>query len=257
MKNSTFHTLLICLTICLSLSSAASDYDKEKRWADQIIDSLFDGEPVFLDTDDHQFLAIHTEPETESSSGVVVLHGTGVHPDWQTVINPLRVGLAEHGFHTLSLQMPVLANEAKQQDYIKLFPEVTPRVDAALKFLQDREINQIFIIGHSLGASMAAYYLSNSKLRLSGFIAIGLTTGFKGTAMDNLNHLSAVTVPILDLYGTDDLDNVVEFAQQRHEAANPEINYKQVEVENADHFFNGEEQQLLDHVLTWLNPLVD
>ena len=148
--------------------------------------------------------------------------------------------------------MPVLANDALHEDYIALFPEVPPRISAAVKYLQDREINEIYLIGHSLGASMGAYYLSNKNTSLNGFISIGLSTGIKDTAMDNLAHLSEISVPMLDLYGTEDLENIVEFAQERRDAANPGIPYRQIAADGADHFFDGEESQLLEHVIDWI-----
>ena len=252
MNYSTITPLSMAIVLCLSLNSDASDYEKEKRWADQIADALLDGEPHYLTADEHEFLAIHTEPASESSSGVVLLHGTGVHPDWQTVIHPLRVELAENGLHTLSIQMPVLANDAKHEDYIALFPEVSPRIEAALKFFNNQDISKVYLVGHSLGASMGVYYLANSEKSISGFIAIGLSTGLKDTNMDNLAHLSVISVPVLDLYGTEDLENVVEFAPLRKDAVNPDIPYQQTVVDGADHFFDGEETQLLDHVLDWI-----
>ena len=244
--------LLLTSLLCLSLSAVASDYDKEKRWADQITDSLFDGEIFYLNAGEHDFLGIYTESATTSSKGVIVLHGSGVHPDWQTVIYPLRVDLTEHDLHTLSIQMPVLANDAQPQDYIELFPLVTPRINAAIKFLLMREINEIYLIAHSLGASMGAYYLSTTQADLKGFIAIGLSGGIENTAMDNLAHLTAVSVPILDLYGSEDLESVIESATQKQQAVNPDINYQQISVDGADHFFDGEEPALLKNTLTWL-----
>ncbi len=43
----------------------------------------------------------------------LLAHGIGIHPNWEQVIQPLRVALSEQGWNTLSIQMPVLANEAK------------------------------------------------------------------------------------------------------------------------------------------------
>jgi hypothetical protein len=37
----------------------------------------------------------------------------GAHPDWPEVIQPLHSGLPESGWTTLSVQMPILANDAR------------------------------------------------------------------------------------------------------------------------------------------------
>lgn len=244
--------LFLTSVLCLTLNAGASDYDKEKRWADQITEALFDGEPYYLNAGAHDFLGIYTESTATATKGVILLHGSGVHPDWQTVIYPLRVDLTEHGLHTLSIQMPVLANDAQPRDYIQLFPQVTSRIDAAINFLQEREINEVYLIGHSLGAAMGAYYLSTTQADLKGFIAIGLSSGIENTAMDTLAHMTAISVPMLDLYGSEDLEDVVKSAAQRHQAANPAIPYQQIKVDGADHFFDGEETELLKNTLTWI-----
>lgn len=242
------------IVFCLVGVSAgwASDNAKEQRWAEQITDALLDGEPVNLHTGSQQFLAIHTAPEVTSARGAVIMHGTGVHPDWQTVIYPLRVGLAERGFRTLSIQMPVLANDAEQRDYVPLFAEAPPRIDAALDYLRGQGVTELYLIGHSLGAGMGTYYLRDGKANVNGFVAVGLAGGFKGTAMDNLAHLAGVGVPMLDLYGSDDLREVVAQASARENAASNNRGYTQYRAEGADHFFDGEEDELLDAVSSWL-----
>ena len=104
-----------CGLLLLSLTSASfgadsqSDVAKEQRWADQIVDQLIDGEEVWLKVGKHKFLGIYTPAEASAPLGTVVLvHGTGAHPDWPQVIQPLRSGLAESGWQSLSIQMPLL-----------------------------------------------------------------------------------------------------------------------------------------------------
>ena len=61
-------------------------------------------------------LAILTEPPGAAAGGIVIVHGLGVHPDWG-LIGGLRTGLADAGYVTLSVQMPVLAANATRDDY--------------------------------------------------------------------------------------------------------------------------------------------
>ncbi|MGK0271361.1 MAG: hypothetical protein ACI88H_002019 [Cocleimonas sp.] len=90
-------SLFIFITISSIQASWASDLDKEKRWAEQISDSLLDGEAIKLNNGTHEFLAIETQADDASELGVIILHGIGIHPDWPAVIQPLRVDLAEAG----------------------------------------------------------------------------------------------------------------------------------------------------------------
>ena len=189
-------TLIILL---VSLTTGASDIAKEKRWADQVVEALIDGDEIWLKTDDkanQEFLGIYTESAIESNSAVIIMHGTGIHPDWQQIIQPLRVGLTEPGWHTLSIQMPILPNEAKTIEYSPLYEEVAPRVRAAIKHLKTTGAKKIILIGHSLGASMAAYYLIKPNPDVLGFIGIGMVAGGDDKRMDDAHSISKITIPL-------------------------------------------------------------
>ncbi|MFT7555255.1 MAG: hypothetical protein ACI9LO_001576, partial [Planctomycetota bacterium] len=145
--------LLLFMASCLiSFSLVASDYAKEKRWADQTVDSILDGEAVWLKAGEREFLSIFTPDEDEQlSDGVIVIHGTGIHPNWDQVVQPLRVELTTLGWSTLAIQMPILANDADHDDYAPLYPEVIPRIDAAINYLKALGIERIYLVSHSQG----------------------------------------------------------------------------------------------------------
>jgi pimeloyl-ACP methyl ester carboxylesterase len=250
-------TLLICLLLCFAVPAVApaSDLAKEQRWAEQVVDALLDGEAVYLDDGRAEFLAIETESvDGGTRKAAIVMHGTGVHPNWQTVVLPLRVGLTESGWHTLSIQMPVLPNEAEHADYAGIYDWVPGRLDAAIRYLRDKGLEHIVLIGHSQGATMAAYYLSGGHQAVDGFVAVGMSGGIAGGPMDTLAQLPAIRLPTLDLYGSEDLPEVLESAGQRAaQAAKSGGDYVQQRVEGADHFFDGEDGELLEAVNAWLD----
>lgn len=68
---------------------------------------------------------------------MIVVHGIGLHPDWG-LVNSLRSELAEQGYSTLSVQMPVLAADARPEAYAPLFPQAAERLRAAAGFLRAR-----------------------------------------------------------------------------------------------------------------------
>ena len=79
----------------LGREAIASDLEREKRMAAEIVDAILDGDPVMLEADGIEFLSIYTEAMEDPVKGnVIILHGRGYHPDWAEVANPLRVGLA-------------------------------------------------------------------------------------------------------------------------------------------------------------------
>lgn len=234
------------------------DLGKEQRWREQIVDTLMEGEAVDLQAGDLTFLGIYTE----SSSGgdppkgaAILVHGIGVHPDWPQVIHPLRVGLPERGWSTLSIQMPVLPNEAQSAEYLPLLDGVAPRLDAAIDFLVKREAGPIVIIAHSLGATMAGDYLSTHPDAVAAYVAIGLSGGGPEARLDNVQTIGRIKLPTLDLYGQNDLEAVVGTAPARVKSAVEGGNrgYNQVQVPGADHFFEGRDEALLDILTQWLD----
>ena len=231
----------------------ASDLEKEKRWADQVVDAILDGEAVWLNDGNSNFLGIYTEAEEDKGRAVIVMHGTGIHPDWQQVIQPLRVGLTENNWNTLSIQMPVLANDAEYLDYAPLYDEVAPRIDAAIKYLQDHGAKDIVLIGHSQGSAMTAYYLSTSKQNVKGFVAIGMAAFADDPRMNSIKSLEKITVPVLDLYGDEDLENILASVKSRAAAAKKagNTNYTQIKIKG-NHFFDGQEDMLVETVAEWL-----
>ena len=146
-----FIRLLVISLSLLSFNLYASDLAKEKRWADQVVEAILDGDAVWLNDGKSDFLGIYTEAGEDKERAVIVMHGTGVHPDWAQVVQPLRVGLTEHDWNTLSIQMPILPNEAEYKDYAPLYDEVAPRIDAAIKYLKENGSKDIVLIGHSQG----------------------------------------------------------------------------------------------------------
>lgn len=249
-----FKSFLLPLIIATSTSTIASDLAKEQRWADQVVDAIIDGDAEWLNDGSNDFLGIYTEAEEDMKRGAIIMHGTGVHPDWQQVIQPLRVELTSAGWHTLSIQMPILPNEADYKEYIPLYPEVAPRIDAAVSFLKQQGIGKIVLIGHSQGATMGAYYLRKPSADIAAFAAIGMSGDFGSEVQDGIKSLKSITMPVLDLYGSDDLEGVLSTTTQRAAAA-ASTSLKQQRIDGANHYFDDKEAELVEAVSSWLDSL--
>lgn len=250
-------TTLFIFTALLPLNIHASDIAKEKRWADQIVDSIMTGEAEWLQAGDHKFLSIYTESDADKiSGGAIVIHGVGVHPNWAEIVQPLRTRLPETGWHTISLQMPVLPNEADYKDYAPLFPEIAPRIDAAVTFLKAKGVKNIAIIAHSMGATMAGYYVANNRNPdIKAFISIGANgKTFQNGEQSYIKSLKKINKPVLEIFGSNDLPGVLETNALKSKAANEAGNkgYRQINIKGANHFFVGKEDELVTEVNKWL-----
>jgi pimeloyl-ACP methyl ester carboxylesterase len=107
---------------------------------------------------------------------------------------------------------------------------------------------------------MAASYLAhNPQHGLQGLVIIGLGVIDLDDRMNGVLALEKIQIPVLDLYGSRDLATVLGSAKARAGAARTAGNtdYRQTEIEDADHFFAGMEDTLNRHVSGWLNSRYD
>jgi len=253
-------SMILIFSAMIVFTVQATDNAKEQRWANQVTEFLLDGDPEWLEANGNKFLSIYTPATTDNTAGtVILLHGRGAHPDWPQVIQPLRTRLPETGWATLSLQMPVLSGDAFDRDYVILFDEVSGRIKAGLDFLSQKNITNIVLLGHSLGATMATDYLSRQDdERIKAFVGIGMKAmkqPDKYHALDNANSLQKIKLPVLDIYGSKTIEEVLYSADRRsmafHQAGNAKS--RQIKIEGTGHFFENNEDKLLTNILTWID----
>lgn len=240
-----------------SMSVYASDIEREKRLSNEIVDNIMDGDAEFLKSGDHEFLGIYTEAENPKG-GVIIMHGRGFHPDWSDVANPLRVGLAERGWNTLSIQMPVLDKDARYYDYVEILPDAFPRIEAAIDFLKEKGNEKLVLIAHSCSVHMTMAWIDAGYMRdVDAIIGIGMGAVDYKQPMLKPFPLEQIKVPVLDVYGADEYPAVIKGATDRLEAikkaGNPKS--KQMTVPNANHYFTDQGEALLDAVEPWLDNL--
>ena len=237
-------TAILALLILTSQVFASPDYAREQRWADEIIPGLIVGEPVYLtQKNGHRFLGIFAE-EDNMAMGLIIVHGMGIHPDWG-MVSTLRQGLYDHGYTTLSIQMPVLAADASYTAYPAIFPDAVERLQVAVGYLKQKGYKHIAIVSHSNGSRMSRVYMSKNPQHIKAWVALSLTQG---------DTFAGVRVPILDLYGADDLPHVLSNTRQR--LASLENNAsKQTVIPDANHLFSGHEEEMVNAVKSFLDKV--
>lgn len=259
-------TLIFSFVYLLLITSQvlhASDLEKEQRMKDQVIDYILNGEAVMLEdgppNKGHQFLSIFTEAETDTPKGaVIIMHGRGYHPDWPELVYPLRTGLPGYGWHTLSIQMPVLDNEATFYDYLDIIPEGFPRMDAAVAYLRQKNIQNIVLLAHSCSVHFSIAWLHRFPDRgISAYIGVGMGSTDRGQPMPEPFPLQDIKIPILDIRGEYDYPAVIGDAPDRWKRMQQAGNKKSQQrvVKKSDHYFTGRGDALLIEVADWLNTL--
>lgn len=221
---------------------AGSDYEREKRWADEVTSGLIVGEPIYLtQKNSHKFLGLFAEAKP-ATIGVIIVHGMGLNPDWG-LIGVLRQTLYDFGFTTLSIQMPVLAADASYTEYPAIFPEAVERLDIAVGYLKDNGYESIVVVSHSNGSRMSRVYMTANPANVQAWVALSLTQG---------DTFAGIRVPILDIYGQNDLEHVLSSVTRRKSSLYNSAS-RQVRIADADHFFNGQEEAMIDAVKQFLD----
>jgi len=236
---------LFVLLFTFAVGAWAQDYDKEKRWADDILKTLLIGNAQWLEQrNGHKVLALYTEAEKPRGAAIIA-HGRGWSPDFE-LYGSLRAKLAEAGYTTLSIQLPVLPSTAILGLYVPLYPDARERFQLAVDFLKAKGYRNIAIVSHSLGATMANQYLIRTEDTSVGawaFISI----------LQGLQEMYRIKIPVLDVYGSLDWTVVVWGADERRKQIEKNPASGQVAVPEAKHFFEGREEELARIVVGFLD----
>jgi pimeloyl-ACP methyl ester carboxylesterase len=251
--------LVILFLTLLTKEVMASDMAREKRMADEIVDGIMDGDAVYLKSGDHEFLNIYAETDIENPRGaVIVLHGRGYHPDWEDVVQPLRVGLVDSGWNTLSMQMPVLEKTAKYYDYLPILEESFPRIEAGIKYLRRQGNEKIILVAHSCSVHMVMAWVDAGRFRdIDAYVGIGMGATDYKQPMAKPFPLEKIKVPVFDIYGEAEYPAVLRSATSRKKAIERAGNKKskQQSIPNANHYFTDQGDALLEAVSSWLGSL--
>ncbi len=271
--------LLFSMLTLASTSHAASNSDQAQG---KLLEAgLENGEPLWLDADASKFFAIFNADQTgQPKGGIILLHDAGSHPDKPEVIQPLRKKMPEHGWPTLAIHLPALANSA---DYIDKQTQINKRIDAAITYMRNKGFNNLALLGHGTGAMAATAYLADQKNdSIRAFVAVSLGVIEREDKAETItSKLEKISLPILDIYGSQDLDHIASTAKKRALAAKISsdastrqnrinafkrsamatsdtqnrlgyILYRQIKINGASHDFSGADQILVKRISGWL-----
>jgi alpha/beta superfamily hydrolase len=237
----------VALAACAGPAPIGPDREREARWRAEIAPALVVGEAVDLSVPgDAPFLGVYT-PAAGARTGVVLVHGSGVHPDWG-IVGALRMSLADRGYTTLSIQMPVRPAGVPYEQYVPLMPAAADRIAAAAAWLQARGLSDLVIVSHSMGSRMAsAYFERNPAAPFRAWVSAGIVGGGYSPTL-----ASRGKPRVLDIYGERDFPEVVRDAPLRAVSLRSVNGARQVRVDGADHFFAGREAQLVETIDAFL-----
>jgi alpha/beta superfamily hydrolase len=244
MKRGTVALLATALAVAPALAQPAIDYAREDRWAQEVVPSIVVGDAVWLETPARaKVLAILTEPAVASKGGVILAHGLGVHPDFG-MIGGVRTALAEMGYTTLSVQMPVLSAGASRDDYAVALPAAAERIAAAIAFLRAKGIAKVAIVSHSVGATMVNAYLARPRhTAIDAWVPVGMLVDFA----------SPPNEPIADIVAENELAEVAAAAPLRAKRLPRDSCSRQLAIAGSDHYFESRQKELAAAIAAFLD----
>lgn len=204
---------------------------------------------------------------------IVLFHDLGKQYETRDVITPLRHELANYGWSTLTLTLdsPSQANvllsanleqepdnqatdsdnsdsQASETQQEKL-PAISneQRIQAAMAFLEAKQIEQIVFLGHGDGGRIAVETLSKTALPISGLILVN-------TPEIDDEQLQALKLAIFDIYGSNALAGTETAVKMRSVLMKrgAKGSYSARKVIGANHVFYGLDAMLSQHIKGWL-----
>lgn len=264
MKRTALHIIIFLLSFMFTCQVSAQDIqaqNREQQIAEKLALIAGADEIVSLKAPGGRFIGIYQRAKTGESHGVVILaHGMGAHPDWPDVISPLRTQLPEFGWSTFSIQMPILSPDEPVAEYGKTLKVAKSRLNAAIDYLHTWEIEQIILLGYSFGAVQVASYLASGKNKnVKAFVSVSmLSQKFIKPGLDVFKLIGGIDLPMLDIYGDEDLPDVRRGSDDRRLAASKNGNrdFKQIELKHAGHHYQGVEDALVEQIQIWLKNII-
>jgi pimeloyl-ACP methyl ester carboxylesterase len=243
-----FRTLWAVALACACGPAVAQDYEREARWANETLAALMVGEAVQIEQKNgHRFLGLYTRA-ARPRGALIIAHGRGWGPDFE-LYGVLRTTLAEAGYSTLSIQLPVLPGTAKIGDYLPMFPDSTERFTLAAGWLHAKGYKQVAIVSHSLGATMANQYLiSAPEPAVDAWVFISIING--------LDEMYRIKIPVLDVFGTRDWQVTRYGADERRAQILKIAGSEQVVIQGAEHFFDQQQDELTRVIVAFLGRVL-
>ena len=250
---------LAALGVLVATASApaiAQDLEREARWARETLATLLSGEAVRIpQANGHRFLAIYqaaarlpSEAANPPPGAAIIAHGRGWGPDVD-LYGALRTDLAEAGWSTLSIQLPVLPGTAKLGDYVPTYPDADERFALAVDWLRQRGHTRVAIVSHSLGATMANHYLVRTQDgKVGAWVYLGILNG--------LDDMFRIKIPVLDVYAERDWEVIRVGADERRKQIERIAGSRQVMVAGAQHFYEDQREPLKRLIVEFLDAVM-
>lgn len=213
------------------------------------------GTVIRLQAEGAEFIAIHQPRQhSEPRGGIVLLHDQAGNADGLEVIRPLRLGLADAGWDTLSLQLPAGYRDVDSRDWRARQGAITARLKAGLDWLKSRDIQTQAVIAQGDSGIIALLFgAAAPPPELQAIVVISTSLGNTLPEAD-IESLKSSALPLLDVYAERDIEPVLRSAPARRQLFDDSKspNRRQIVITGATPGFFDTQSELLVRIRAWL-----
>ena len=235
-----------------------------------------EGDKLTLMTSAGETFALYLANSGPRQLGAIIL----LHDTHKQLIDPpmdvLRIGLSQHGWDTLAIQLP---ERAEEEDRLSWLDRSMDHIDAALGYLEGMDGGPVVLLGHGSGALLAVDWLFNtSRDRVLGVVVMSMDgSANPEPRLDAPRQLAQVNIPILDIQAMHDRAIVRQTAERRARevqrrlrdnddqrvfyrdiapsyspAKGDKVHYRQLQIPGVDHTYQPNQELLLRTVRGWV-----
>lgn len=245
----------ISIIACLaSGETPATDVHRERQIADELGSRANPDEAIRLEASGLEFQGLYREAVSKDpGGGVILLHGRHSNQDAAAFVRPLRLGLPEHGWSSLSLAMPV-PDPDDLQGNANLLPEAVARLHSGVAFLERKNTGNIAILALDTGAWAALSYLARSPDR--AVKAAVLLDAAPASELDPPpiapDTLSTIRLPVLEILSGRISARAGDDASRKRADMKPSATYRLLVLDEPDHGWQDIGDFLVNRIHGWL-----
>jgi hypothetical protein len=209
------------------------------------------GEVVWLEAGGQRSLALYREARSGRPAGAVLIaHGLGRHADQAGVVAELRRRLPDDGWHTLSVQLPAPSAGAPAGRQGEVLDGALARITAGQRYLAQRGIRNVVLVGHRWGAGQLALFLEAGIAQgVTGYAAIAPSYPAPGPTRERAAAiLDGAGLPRLEIVAT----QAMEADAPSPRAAVGESARGRVIIDSADVTLDDSADAVLKRLRAWL-----
>ncbi|MBL4826899.1 MAG: DUF3530 family protein, partial [Spongiibacteraceae bacterium] len=219
-------------------------------------------EKAWLTVVNKPLLALYlSETSGKAHGGVLIAPQVTQYPSSRGIINSLRHTLADHHWHTLTLDLTSTIHSDGSMDEDRAQKAIT----AGIKYLNQQGVYNIAILGEGIGAAHALHFVatlpeasknSSEIQQIRALIMINAQNKIPNSTTNTLKAFEKVKLPILDAYSGSDFHSQQQAKQRKNAGRHLNRFHQQVRLPQTALFQTGYENRITKRIRGWLDKNV-